>query len=198
MNPERLEAYHHLIKKLLTYPDQAAKILDTQPTLLDAGLLQVMQQVSNQIKAKGFPEKAYFLRSLMTQLKDELMPIVSRKTRKPSSKIDESGKTEESSVARIGNHQLRKSNWNESSVNWENEWQKFNLRVKKISSRDNRESHNEPEREEIYEGSNRISFLVLILLLIGFLILPSWAFWYRGTGGRFFVHHGRIELRKFQ
>ncbi|MGK7885892.1 MAG: hypothetical protein AB4057_14855 [Crocosphaera sp.] len=74
MNPERLEAYHHLVKKLLAAPDQAAKILETQPTLVDPQLLEVMRQVSDQMKVEGFSKKAHFLRSLVAQLKEELIP----------------------------------------------------------------------------------------------------------------------------
>ena len=186
MKLEYLEAYHHLIKQLLAAPDQAAKILDTHPSLLDAQLLQIMQQVSNQMILQGFPEKADFLKSLETQLKDELMPIVSRKTRKPSSQVDESGKTAGFSVARIGNHQLRKSNGNESSINWKNEWQKLNLRARKISSRENQEKLNELKGEKLSRSSKWIS----LLMLIAFAILPVWLLFYRVSGGRLFLERG--------
>ena len=189
MKPEHLEAYRHLIKQLLAYPDQAAKILDTHPSLLDAQLLQIMQQVSNQMILKGFPEKADFLKSLETQLKDELMPIVSRKTRKPSSSVDESLKTAELSVARIGNHQLIKSNGNESKINWKNEWQKLNLRARKISSRENQERLNELKGEKFSRSSTWIS----LLMLIAFALLPVWLLFYRVSGGRLFLKRGGTD-----
>jgi hypothetical protein len=189
MNPKRIEAYHHLIKKLLAYPDQAGKILDTQPTLVDARFLQVMQQVSNQVKLKGFPEKAYFLSSLVAQLQDELMPIVNKKPEKRSPQIDESSKRGKFSFGRSGNHQFRKSKENESSVDWNNEWQKFNLKAKKISSRDNRENHHQREGKEISGGSKWISLLILTV----FLILSGGVFWYRVSGNRLLGNDGEIN-----
>ena len=189
MKPEHLEAYHHLIKQLLVYPDQAAKILDTQPSLLDARLLQVMQQVSDRMTVKGFPEKADFLKSLVAQLKDELIPIVNRKRSKPWSKIDEFSQREELSVPLIDNYQLRKSNGNESTINWKNEWQKLNLRAKKISSRENKESLNELKWEEFNRKSKWISLLMLIALIILFGSVFSVLF-YRVSGGRLFQDGG--------
>lgn len=73
MTPPHLEAHHHLVHKLLVSPDQAATILDNQPTLVKPQLLQVMLQVSYQIQQAGFPTKAHFLRTLVAQLKHELM-----------------------------------------------------------------------------------------------------------------------------
>ena len=185
MKPEHLEAYHHLIKQLLVYPDQAAKILDTQPSLLDAQLLQVMEQAIAQMTVKGFPEKADFLKSLVAQLKDELIPIVNRKRSKPWSKIDEFSQREELSVPLIDNYQLRKSNGNESTINWKNEWQKLNLRAKKIS-RENKESLNELKWEEF----NRRSKWISLLMLIAFTILSGSLLFYRVSGGRLFQDEG--------
>ena len=193
MKPEHLEAYHHLIKQLLTYPDQAAKILDGHPSLLDAQLLQVMQQVSDRMIVKGFPEKADFLKSLETQLEDELIPIVRRKPSKPWSKIDEFSQTEELSVPLIGNYQLRKSKGNESSINWKNEWQKLNWRAKKISSRENKERLNELKWEEFSRRSKWIS----LLILIAFVSLSGWLLFYRVSGGQLFLDRGQERLLYF-
>jgi hypothetical protein len=181
MNPKRFKAYHHLINKLLAYPDQAAKILDSQPTLIDARLLLVMQQLSNQFKVKGFSEKAYFLSSLVAQLKDELMPIETKKPEKRSPYLDESSRSD--------NDLFKKSQRNESNLNWNKEWQKFKWKAKKISIRDKEENLCAVQSQETFGRSKWISLLMLIV----FLILSGGVFWYRVSGNRLFTDNGKIN-----
>ena len=75
MNEEREQAYRKLVSTLLTYPNQAAKILDANPKLLDAGLMQIMKQVATRMAANGSTEAADFLQNLVAQLKDELTAV---------------------------------------------------------------------------------------------------------------------------
>lgn len=78
MSAERTEAYRRLIAMLLTYPNQAAKILNKNSTLLDAGLMEMMQQVASQMAVGQSQEAADFLKSLIAQLKDELTMATGR------------------------------------------------------------------------------------------------------------------------
>lgn len=78
MNAERTEAYRRLISMLLTYPDRAAKILCQNATLLDAGLMKMMDQVASQMADRNSLEAANFLKSLIAQLQDELTVATGR------------------------------------------------------------------------------------------------------------------------
>ncbi|BAU64855.1 hypothetical protein STA3757_22310 [Stanieria sp. NIES-3757] len=69
-NEESLEAYHHLIEVLLTYPNQTSKILATNKKLLDAGLFQVMEQMAMQMSTNGSDKAAVFLQDLANQLQE--------------------------------------------------------------------------------------------------------------------------------
>lgn len=69
-NEESLEAYHHLIEVLLTYPNQTSKILATNKKLLDAGLFQTMEQVAIEMSTNGSRKAAVFLQDLSAQLQN--------------------------------------------------------------------------------------------------------------------------------
>ena len=79
MNKERKENYRNLISGVLTYPNRAALILDANQHLLDAGLMQVMEQVATSMAANSSTEAASFLQNLVAQLKDELMAATGKK-----------------------------------------------------------------------------------------------------------------------
>ncbi len=79
MNKERQESYRNLICGVLTYPNRAALILDANQHLLDAGLMQMMEQVATSMAAKSSTEAASFLQNLVAQLKDELMAATGKK-----------------------------------------------------------------------------------------------------------------------
>ena len=79
MNKEREENYRHLICSLLTYPNRAALMLDANQHLLDAGLMQHMEQVATRMAANSSIEAASFLQNLVAQLKDELTTVVVKK-----------------------------------------------------------------------------------------------------------------------
>jgi hypothetical protein len=78
MNAERTEAYRRLISMLLTYPNQAAKILNKNATLLDTGLMKMMEEVATQMAAEKSQEAANFLKCLIAQLQDELTMTTGR------------------------------------------------------------------------------------------------------------------------
>ena len=80
MNKERENNYHHLIYGLLTYPNRAALMLDANQHLLDAGLMQQMEQVATRMAANSSLEAASFLQKLVAQLKDELTTVVVNKS----------------------------------------------------------------------------------------------------------------------
>jgi len=69
-NEESLEAYHHLIEVLLTYPNQTSKILATNKKLLDAGLFQTMEQMAIEMSTTGSQKAAVFLDDLANQLQN--------------------------------------------------------------------------------------------------------------------------------
>ena len=80
MNKERENNYHNLIYSLLTYPNRAALMLDANQHLLDAGLMQQMEQVATRMAANSSIEAASFLQKLVAQLKDELTTAVVKKS----------------------------------------------------------------------------------------------------------------------
>ena len=79
MNKEQEEKYHNLIYGMLTYPNQAALMLDANQHLLDDGLMQVMEKVATSMAANSSLEAASFLQHLVFQLKDELTVAVGKK-----------------------------------------------------------------------------------------------------------------------
>ena len=73
-NEQFLEAERHLIRMLLTYPHQAAKILTANQQLLTLDLVQEMERVASRMAASGSQESADFLQNLAAQLREEITP----------------------------------------------------------------------------------------------------------------------------
>ena len=69
MYKEQEENYRNLISSLLTYPQRAELILDDNQQLLDAGLIQMMEQVATSMTANSSTEAISFLRNLLAQLR---------------------------------------------------------------------------------------------------------------------------------
>lgn len=62
MTPERQEAYLSLIEQVLTCPQgQEPEVLSNNPELIDAGLVQMLLQVSSSMAHDGDSESANFL-----------------------------------------------------------------------------------------------------------------------------------------
>ena len=69
MNEQHLEGYLHLVQALLSCPSgEEAAILNANSELLDAGLVQVMTQVSENLAENGEQNAASFLQSVATQI----------------------------------------------------------------------------------------------------------------------------------
>jgi len=69
MHEQRIEAYVNLINQLLTCPKgETSQILNANRELVDAGLLQIMARVAEQLEENGDRNAADFLRSLRSQL----------------------------------------------------------------------------------------------------------------------------------
>ena len=76
MNEQRLQAYYHLIKSLLSCPDgEEPEILAANRELLDPGFLQVLAAVADDFAQQGEENTANWLRNLATQLIPETTPI---------------------------------------------------------------------------------------------------------------------------
>ena len=162
MNQQNLEKQENLIRVLLAYPTQASKVLNNNPKLIDRNFVRLIEQKSTKIMSYGNYQAANFLKDLNSQIKLHFLPEVVQ--------VDEQTITTY-----------------ESSVNWENELQKLNLRVQEISIKENRESYNEPETEEIIERYKWIPFFILTISLI---LASGWLFWYRASGYQLFGNHG--------
>ena len=162
MNQQNLEKQENLIRVLLTYPTQASKVLNNNPKLIDRNFVKLIEQKSTKIMSYGNYQAANFLKDLNSQIKLHFLPEVLQ--------------VEEQTIATY-----------ESSVNWENELQKLNLRAQEISSRENRESYNEPETEEIIERYKWIPFFILTVSLI---LASGWLFWYRASGYQLLGNNG--------
>ena len=74
MKSQQEQAYRNLISMVLTYPHQAALILDNHEKLLDSELMELMQQVATRMEENSSQEAADFLEHLVAQLKDEIKP----------------------------------------------------------------------------------------------------------------------------
>jgi hypothetical protein len=61
-----------LVEALLTYPDRAIKILEANEELINLELVEQMELVAAQIKAKGSTDAANFLKNIATQIKKAL------------------------------------------------------------------------------------------------------------------------------
>ena len=61
--------YRNLISSVLTYPHRAELILDANQQLLDARLIEMMEQVATTMAANSSTEAASFLRNLVAQLR---------------------------------------------------------------------------------------------------------------------------------
>jgi len=73
MDSKRIQAYVNLIEQLLNCPDgEVSQILNDNRELVDAGLLQVMVQVAEQLEADKNQKAANFLRYLSSQLVETL------------------------------------------------------------------------------------------------------------------------------
>jgi CHAT domain-containing protein len=69
MNEQHLEGYLHLVQALLSCPSgEEAAILNANSELLDAGLVQVMTQVAENLAENGDKNAADFLQSVATQI----------------------------------------------------------------------------------------------------------------------------------
>ena len=165
MNQLNVEKQQNLIRVLLTYPTQASKILNDNQKLIDHSFVELIEQKSTKIMSYGNHQAANFLKDLVSQIKLHFL----------SECLQVNGQTMTQNLT-----------VNESSVNWESELQKLNLRAQQISSRDNRESYNEPEREDITERYKWIPFFILTVSLI---LASGWLFWYRVSGYRVFENH---------
>ncbi|MEO1004243.1 MAG: ABC exporter membrane fusion protein [Cyanobacteria bacterium J06638_38] len=73
---QRLEAKQNLIAALLTYPNKAGQILNRNLDLLDARLLQMMEQEAVGMGANGSTEAADFLQNLAAQLREAVTNAV--------------------------------------------------------------------------------------------------------------------------
>ena len=69
MYKELEDNYRNLIFSLLIYPQRAELILDDNQQLLDAGLIQIMEQVATSMTANSSTEAISFLRNLLAQLR---------------------------------------------------------------------------------------------------------------------------------
>jgi CHAT domain-containing protein len=73
MNEERQEAYQNLIQTLLSCPvDNVAAILDANQDLIDAGLVQAIEQVATEKEEKGARYVAKFLIDIARKLAGQL------------------------------------------------------------------------------------------------------------------------------
>ena len=73
MNEERLEAYQNLIQTLLSCSfDKVEMILDANQDLIDAGLVQIMEQSATEKEEKGARYVAKFLMDIARQLAGQL------------------------------------------------------------------------------------------------------------------------------
>ncbi|WP_293346598.1 MULTISPECIES: CHAT domain-containing tetratricopeptide repeat protein [unclassified Microcoleus] len=69
MNEQHLEGYRHLVQALLSCPSgEEAAILNANSELLDAGLVQVMTQVAENLAENGDKNAADFLESVATEI----------------------------------------------------------------------------------------------------------------------------------
>ena len=76
LKDQYLETYQNLINLLLIYPNQAVRILEANNKLLDAGLVQMMEEVAMQMAANGSEDAAAFLQDLANQLKQAIATAV--------------------------------------------------------------------------------------------------------------------------
>ncbi len=69
MYKEQENNYRNLIFSLLTFPQRAELILDSNQQLIDTGLIQMIDQVATRMAANSSTEAASFLRNLAAQLR---------------------------------------------------------------------------------------------------------------------------------
>ncbi len=69
MYKEQETNYRNLIFSLLTFPQRAELILESNQQLIDAGLIQMIDQVATRMAANSSTEAASFLRNLAAQLR---------------------------------------------------------------------------------------------------------------------------------
>ena len=69
LKEQNLETYQNLIYMLLISPNQADRILQANNKLIDAGLVQMMEEVAMRMAANGSTEAAAFLQDLTARLK---------------------------------------------------------------------------------------------------------------------------------
>ena len=69
MYKEQETNYRNLIFSLLTFPQRAELILESNQQLIDAGLIQMIDQVATRMAANNSTEAASFLRNLAAQLR---------------------------------------------------------------------------------------------------------------------------------
>ena len=89
MNEERQEAYQNLIQALLSCPaDNVAAILDANQGLIDAGLVQKIEQVATEKEEKGAHYVAKFLIDIARKLAEQLGLSLSTPAPSPPPKPD--------------------------------------------------------------------------------------------------------------
>ena len=164
MNQQNLEKQENLIRVLLAYPTQASKVLNNNLKLIDHNFVKLVEQKSTKIMSYGNYQAANFLKDLNSQIKLHFLPEVMQVDKQTITTC-------------------------ESSVNWENELQKLNLRAQEISSRENRESDNESEAEETIKLYKWIPFFILTISLI---FASGGLLWYRVSGYRLFGNNNTM------
>ncbi|MGH2416035.1 MAG: hypothetical protein ACRDEA_20565, partial [Microcystaceae cyanobacterium] len=66
----------HLISVLLTYPQRAAKVLNTHQKLIDTDFVKLLEQVSHKMATAGNQSAAEFLQNLAAQIHREFLNVV--------------------------------------------------------------------------------------------------------------------------
>lgn len=73
MSEQRQAQYLHLIEELLRCPNgEEPAVLDAQPDLLDAGLVQTLVQVASMMAHENQPDAAQFLIHVAKELAKQL------------------------------------------------------------------------------------------------------------------------------
>ncbi|MGK7916408.1 MAG: hypothetical protein AB4038_12845, partial [Prochloraceae cyanobacterium] len=83
MYKEQENNYRNLIFSLLTFPQRAELILDSNQQLIDAGLIQMMEQVATNMTTNSSTEAASFLRNLAAQLRVNYVTAKGSESSKP-------------------------------------------------------------------------------------------------------------------
>jgi len=110
MNEERQNAYHQLIEALLNCPSgEEAEILQAHPDLQDAGLVQAMLEVADNLRREGSLNNANWLRNMA-----EILLGVSG-----NSSAVITSKAEADRLLNLGNEQHKKSQFRAALQSWQ-------------------------------------------------------------------------------